>query len=108
MVELLCPQSYWINQDGVYKYYEVIAVDPFHKAIRRDARINWICDAVHKRRESRGLTAAGKANRGLGKGSRHNHQVRLRLVSNSEDFAYTPLLQQPKNATWRRHSEFSR
>merc|ERR1712093_509034 len=63
--------SYWINQDGVYKYYEVIAVDPFHKAIRRDARINWICDSVHKRRESRGLTAAGKANRGLGKGSKH-------------------------------------
>lgn len=53
-------QSYWINQDGVYKYFEVIAVDPFHKAIRRDARINWICDAVHKRRESRGLTSAGK------------------------------------------------
>jgi large subunit ribosomal protein L15e len=52
--------SYWINQDGVYKYYEVICVDPFHKAIRRDARINWICDAVHKRRESRGLTSAGK------------------------------------------------
>lgn len=52
--------SYWINQDGVYKYYEVICVDPFHKAIRRDARINWICDSVHKRRESRGLTAAGK------------------------------------------------
>ena len=26
--------SYWINQDGVYKYYEVIAVDPNHKAVR--------------------------------------------------------------------------
>lgn len=53
-------QSYWINQDGVYKYYEVILVDPSHKAIRRDARINWICNAVHKRRETRGLTSAGK------------------------------------------------
>jgi ribosomal protein L15E len=53
-------QSYWINQDGVYKYFEVILVDPFHKAIRRDARINWICNPVHKRRESRGLTAAGR------------------------------------------------
>ncbi|BGO99158.1 60S ribosomal protein L15 [Rhodotorula toruloides] len=60
--------SYWINQDGVYKYYEVILVDPSHKAIRRDARINWICNPVHKRRESRGLTSAGKQNRGLGKG----------------------------------------
>jgi len=26
--------SYWINQDGVYKYYEVILVDPNHKAVR--------------------------------------------------------------------------
>merc|ERR1712224_320258 len=34
--------SYWINQDSTYKYYEVICVDPMHKAIRRDARINWI------------------------------------------------------------------
>lgn len=64
--------SYWINQDGVYKYYEVILVDPSHKAIRRDARINWIVDPVHKRRESRGLTSAGKQNRGLGKGHRFN------------------------------------
>ena len=55
--------SYWINQDGVYKYYEVILVDPSHKAIRRDARVNWICNPVHKRRESRGLTSAGKQNR---------------------------------------------
>ncbi|KWU46876.1 60S ribosomal protein L15 [Rhodotorula sp. JG-1b] len=60
--------SYWINQDGVYKYYEVILVDPQHKAVRRDARINWICNPVHKRRESRGLTSAGKQNRGLNRG----------------------------------------
>ena len=40
--------SYWINQDSTYKYFEVILVDPQHKAIRRDARINWICNAVHK------------------------------------------------------------
>ena len=40
--------SYWINQDSTYKYFEVICVDPQHKAIRRDARINWICNPVHK------------------------------------------------------------
>ncbi|KAH9946639.1 60S ribosomal protein L15 [Amylocystis lapponica] len=65
--------SYWINQDGVYKYYEVILVDPNHKAIRRDPRINWIAKPVHKHRESRGLTSVGKQNRGLGKGHRYNH-----------------------------------
>jgi hypothetical protein len=25
--------SYWINQDGVYKYFEVILVDPNHKGV---------------------------------------------------------------------------
>ena len=25
--------SYWVNQDGVYKHYEVILVDPNHKAV---------------------------------------------------------------------------
>jgi large subunit ribosomal protein L15e len=40
--------SYWINQDSTYKYFEVILVDPQHKAIRRDPRINWIVKPVHK------------------------------------------------------------
>ncbi|KAF3028492.1 hypothetical protein E8E15_008222 [Penicillium rubens] len=65
--------SYWINQDSTYKYYEVILVDPQHKAIRRDARINWICNSVHKHRESRGLTATGKKSRGMNKGHRYNN-----------------------------------
>ena len=64
--------SYWINQDSTYKYYEVILVDPQHKAIRRDPRINWIVAPVHKHRESRGLTATGKKSRGLGKGHGFN------------------------------------
>ncbi|KAJ5586823.1 uncharacterized protein N7459_002588 [Penicillium hispanicum] len=65
--------SYWINQDSTYKYFEVILVDPQHKAIRRDARINWICNPVHKHRESRGLTATGKKSRGINKGHRYNN-----------------------------------
>ena len=64
--------SYWINQDSTYKYFEVILVDPSHKAIRRDARINWIVRPVHKHRECRGLTATGKKSRGLNKGHRYN------------------------------------
>merc|ERR1712054_308324 len=31
--------SYWVGQDGTYKYYEVIMVDPTHNAIRNDPRI---------------------------------------------------------------------
>ncbi|KNZ79566.1 60S ribosomal protein L15-B [Termitomyces sp. J132] len=79
--------SYWVNQDGVYKYYEVILVDPSHKAIRRDPRINWIANPVHKRREARGLTSVGKQNRGLGKGHRHNHA--------------------PARSTWKKHNTLS-
>ena len=43
--------SYWVTQDSTYKYFEVILVDPSHKAIRRDPRMNWICAPVHKHRE---------------------------------------------------------
>jgi len=63
--------SYWINQDSTYKYYEVILVDPQHKAIRRDAKYNWIVKPVHKHREARGLTATGKKSRGINKGHKY-------------------------------------
>ena len=62
--------SYWVNQDATYKYFEVILVDPQHNAIRKDPRINWIVNSVHTRRECRGLTSAGKASRGLKSGSK--------------------------------------
>ncbi|KAJ1943810.1 60S ribosomal protein L15, partial [Kickxella alabastrina] len=54
-------------------FFEVILVDPSHKTIRRDPRIQWIAKAVHKRREARGLTSAGRKNRGVGKGHRFNN-----------------------------------
>jgi len=57
--------SYWVGQDAVNKWYEIIAVDPFHTTIRNDPRINWICNPTHKHRELRGLTSAGRKARGL-------------------------------------------
>lgn len=57
--------SYWVAQDGSYKWYEVILIDPFHPWIRNDPKINWICNPVMKRRECRGLTSAGRKARGL-------------------------------------------
>ncbi|KAF3944663.1 hypothetical protein CMV_028887 [Castanea mollissima] len=50
--------SYWLNEDSTYKYYEVILVDVAHNAIRNDPRINWLAGAKHKHRELRGLTSA--------------------------------------------------
>merc|ERR1719281_95731 len=64
--------SYWVAQDVVNKWFEVVMVDPFHKCIRDDPRINWICNSTMKHRELRGLTAAGRMARGLytkGKGA---------------------------------------
>ena len=57
--------SYWVAQDTMYKYYEVIMVDTHHKAVRTDPRVNWLCNHVHKHRELRGLTSAGRQGRGL-------------------------------------------
>lgn len=77
-------------QDSTYKYYEIILVDAAHNAIRNDPRINWICNPVHKHRELRGLTSAGKKYRGLrGKGHLH-HKARP-----------------SRRATWKRNNTLS-
>merc|ERR1712146_761925 len=68
--------SYWVGQDGTYKFYEVIMVDPAHKTIRNDPRINWLCKPVHKHREIRGLTGAGKKSRGLQQRGNKDNKVR--------------------------------
>ena len=59
--------SYKVYSDGKHWYYEVILVDPNHPAIKRDPKINWICDPHHTKRVTRGLTSAGKRSRGLHK-----------------------------------------
>ncbi|KAL6126939.1 hypothetical protein ACLB2K_074984 [Fragaria x ananassa] len=76
--------------DSTYKYFEVILVDAAHMTIKNDQRINWICNPVHKHRELRGLTSAGKKYRGLqGKGHLH-HKARP-----------------SSRATWKRNSTLS-
>ncbi len=59
--------SYWVADDGRYKYYEIIMVDPHHPVIKSDPKINWICDTHHRGRVFRGLTSSGKKSRGLRK-----------------------------------------
>ncbi|ABN69952.1 LSU ribosomal protein L15E [Staphylothermus marinus F1] len=59
--------SYYVGEDGNYKWYEVILVDPHHPAICNDPDIKWICEKQHRRRVFRGLTSAGKKMRGLRK-----------------------------------------
>mmetsp|Transcript_2296 Transcript_2296/g.3951 ORF Transcript_2296/g.3951 Transcript_2296/m.3951 type:complete len:205 (-) Transcript_2296:184-798(-) len=68
--------SYWVAQDAVHKWYEVIMVDPMHKVIRDDPRINWICLPKHKHRELRGKTSAGRKARGLRNKGKNAHRLR--------------------------------
>nr|CAX71558.1 putative ribosomal protein L15 [Schistosoma japonicum] len=67
--------SYWVGEDSTFKFFEVICVDPFQKAIRRDPQIRWICKAHQKHREMRGLTSAGHKSRGLGKGHKFHKTI---------------------------------
>jgi len=64
--------SYWVGEDGKYRWFEVILVDPEHPAIESDSDLNWICEPSQRSRAFRGLTSAGRKSRGLrnrGKGS---------------------------------------
>ncbi len=55
--------SFYAGEDGMYKYYEVILVDPNHPVIKSDPKINWICQK--RRRVFRGMTSAAKRSRSL-------------------------------------------
>lgn len=57
--------SYYVGEDGRYKWYEVILVDPNHPSIKSDPELNWVCSGKHRGRPFRGLTSAGRKMRGL-------------------------------------------
>jgi len=68
--------SYWVWEDGRFKWFEVIMVDPNHPAIKSDKNVNWICEDVYHGRAFRGLTSAGKEVRGLRHRGRGAEKVR--------------------------------
>ncbi|MBI5872257.1 50S ribosomal protein L15e [archaeon] len=57
--------SYWVGEDGKYKWYEIILVDPQMPEIKNDSRFEWVCNPANRKRVFRGLTSAGKKARGL-------------------------------------------
>lgn len=64
--------SYWVAEDAIYKWYEIIMIDKTHPAILADPNLKWIKDSANRRRVFRGLTSAGRKSRGLrrkGKGA---------------------------------------
>lgn len=74
--------SYWIWEDGQYKYYEVIMVDVSHPVIKADKDVNWICAKQHTRRAYRALTPAGRKGRGLYNKGKGAEKIRPSLAAN--------------------------
>ena len=77
--------SYWVGEDGKYKWYEIIMVDRSHPAIKSDKNLSWLTAPSSKRRVFRGKTSAGRKSRGLrkkGKGtvkfrpSKRKHKIK--------------------------------
>ncbi len=67
--------SYYVAEDGMYKWFEVILVDRAHPSIKSDKELNGI--AKQRGRVHRGLTKAGRRVRGLlHKGRRNIKKVR--------------------------------
>lgn len=71
--------SYWVGEDGVSKWFEVLMIDPQHPVIKADKNINWICQRQHHRRVFRSLTSAGKKVRSLRRRGRGAEKFRPSL-----------------------------
>lgn len=71
--------SYWLWEDGQYKWFEIVLVDPSHPAVKSDKDVGWIAKPQHKGRAHRGLTPAGKKGRGLRKKGKGAEKVRPSL-----------------------------
>ncbi len=72
--------SYWVAEDGKYKWYEVILVDKNHPEVKSREYLRWMAYPASNKRAFRGLTAAGRDSRGLlhkGKGT-EKHRPSLR------------------------------
>jgi len=41
--------SYWVGEDGMYKWYEVVMADPHHPCIANDPERSWV-SGVYKRK----------------------------------------------------------
>jgi large subunit ribosomal protein L15e len=47
--------SYYLCEDGISKWFEVILVDPNNPEIKKDKNMKWIAEKQHRRRVLRGL-----------------------------------------------------
>lgn len=66
--------SYWVAEDGTYKWFEILMLDPDHPQIKSDDDVNFVVD--QRDRAERGLTPAAKKSRGLGNKGKGAEKVR--------------------------------
>ena len=62
-------------------------VDPMHKVIRDDPRMNWICNPTHKHRELRGITSSSRKPRGQHVKSNNRAKVSYNMDCNANRVA---------------------
>lgn len=77
--------SYYVGEDGIYKYYEVILVDPSHPVIKNDPQLKWLQDPANRRRVFRGLTAAGRKARGLLKSRGLKYTIKHKIAKKKKE-----------------------
>lgn len=75
--------SYWVGEDGRYKWFEVILVDGHHPSIQSDRNLAWLTDPAHRGRAERGKTSAGTKGRGMRKRGRGTEKTRPSIRSHA-------------------------
>ncbi len=76
--------SYWVGEDGKYKWFEVILIDRSHPAILSDPQLSGV--ARQRGRVFRGLTSAARKSRGLRRRGRGAEKVRPSYRANFRRF----------------------
>ncbi|MBT3835708.1 50S ribosomal protein L15e [Candidatus Woesearchaeota archaeon] len=66
-VNLTVLNSYWVMEDGIYYWYEIIMVDPKHPVIKSDKNLQWLQSKRSGSRVFHGKTSSGKKGRGMRK-----------------------------------------
>ncbi|MCX8185186.1 MAG: 50S ribosomal protein L15e [Sulfolobales archaeon] len=79
--------SYYVGEDGMYKYYEVVLVDPHHPSVLADPDIRWVADSSQRGRVFRGKTMAGRRMRGLlkSRGLKETHHYKWKKKQKERD-----------------------
>ncbi len=57
---LVVLNSYWVAEDGRYRWFEVVLVDPSHPVIKSDKNLAWVTNPVNKSRVFQAKTSAGQ------------------------------------------------